>query len=194
MKTKKLLTDSYLKYTFPDEYFSDGAELWIDNLEWASFLSNAENKRFVMPTIYTFYDECRHPLYVGKSIQLDARLSQHLRAFEAGKETWIKDAIYLGLILATSLEEMDIIEVLEIQKKLPRYCSDFRHDTGNYEPFLSRRDNKPLFEITTNYEEEVFPLEIYLLHYYEGNELDLTLEEQFPSYPFRFSVSKRQIH
>lgn len=189
MKTKKPLTDSYLKYTFPDEEFSANADMWIDNLHWAGWLLHEENKRYVVPAIYTFYNEDRHPLYVGKSIQLDARIIQHLRAFEAGKQPWIKDVVYLGLTSAISLEEMDIMEVLEIQKKLPRYCSDFRHDTKNYEPFISGRDGRPSYEIITNYEEEIFPFEIYLLCLYEGIEEDTSLQEMFPTFPFRLSAS-----
>ena len=192
MKTKKPLTDSYLKYTFSDEQFSANADMWVDNLHWAGWLTYEENKRYIVPTIYTFYNEDGHPLYVGKSIQLDARIVQHLRALEAGKQSWAKDVVYLGLIFATSLEEMDIMEVLEIQKKLPRYCSDFRHDTENYEPFILRRDGKPSYEIITNYEEEIFPFAIYLLYLYEDIELDISLQEMVPSFPFRMSASKKK--
>ncbi len=159
MKTKKNVTDSYKNYTFTDDEFDPyvGIPNWLDTfpciLSDRQFFGFDEKDNIVIPVVYTFYDEQRHPLYVGKSISIIDRIYYHEYSKDK-REPWMKNVVYIGLILCDSLNEMDIIEVLEIHKKLPKYNSDCRNDTKEYVNAV--RLKKQQLHIQVFYEEEVF--------------------------------------
>lgn len=158
-KTKKKLTDDYLKYRFADGQYSDSAPEWLDVFDLtlsAEELCFGRAGKCVLPIVYTFYDAGRRPLYVGKTFRFNDRVKWHERTGRGGgKEPWMQDVEFCGLIPCHSLDEMDIIEALEIQKKRPRHCRDLSHGSEDIEiiPIIASGQLK----IEASYFEDVFP-------------------------------------
>lgn len=155
-KTRKNITNSYLDYEFsPEEYCDDPPE-WYGDLEICLAIPaefSQGDGTVLQPLVYTFYDKDKHPLYVGKSKRFWDRLAWHERAKD-NKEPWMYNVEYVGLICLETLEEMDVVEVLESHKKLAKYSPDLKHDGENYTtPLFGHK----AFDITTYYEEDVFP-------------------------------------
>lgn len=164
MKTKKTITDSYKKYTFKDADFLpfDSIPEWLDQYSYLlvdQSIFGFENKDdVIVPIVYTLYDREKHPLYVGKTFRLIDRIYYHDYSKDK-REPWMKDVVYIGLTLCNSLDEMDLIEVLEIHKKLPKYTSDCRNDIGKY---VAAFEIKNQLNIQASYTEDVILYETFI--------------------------------
>lgn len=158
MRVKKQLTENYKNYTFCHDDFNEEPPIWLDDYDifMGEIKTNESGIPYILPMVYTYYDKSKHPLYVGKSEVFNNRVKQHERAKEKGAEPWMNEVMYCGLIWCETLEEMDVVEILEIQKKKPRYSRDNCRDAKEYlSPIFGRR----AYDIKTFYTEEIFPYE-----------------------------------
>ena len=154
-KKPKSLTDNYLRYIFPDEEYSDEAPAWLTEI---GFMIGYITPDSIQPMVYTMYDSEGHPLYTGKTIRLYDRMAWHIRAADR-REPWMQDVAYIGLILCGDLFEMDLIEVIEIAKKQPKYNRDLLRDDKNYTIIAFTPEDEPQIKVQTYYKEDVFPFD-----------------------------------
>lgn len=120
MKTRKQQTDDYKNYTLKESEtvrFPDDEEAaWVlDTLSYMGIKDESEGTIFIAPIVYTFYDANKHPIYVGKSINIKERFDWHRR-----QKYW-SEVSYIGILLCDNLVWMDIVEICEINNKMPKY-------------------------------------------------------------------------
>lgn len=129
MKTRKQQTDDYKNYTLKESEtvrFPDDEEAaWVlDTLSYMGIKDESEGTIFIAPIVYTFYDADKHPIYVGKSINIKERFDWHRR-----QKYW-SEVSYIGILLCDNLVWMDIVEICEINNKMPKYNRDSNYDSA----------------------------------------------------------------
>ena len=154
-KKRKVLTDEYLNYSFQDEEFSESHPGWLFPrwMTGVEYMAGLIDRHGVRPVVYTMYDRDRHPLYVGKTKWFVDRTWQHERE-KTRNEPWMNEVVFVGLIPCFDLFEMDIIEILEINKKRPRFNKDLLHD---YEHSIDSPIEEEQIGVGVAYSENVFP-------------------------------------
>lgn len=161
MKIRKtLINDDYLDYVFEDNSLIDRVPDWIDDLDLIFGIAEKSGEKTIQPIVYTFYDKEKHPLYVGKSVDIFQRMKWHHRAQEKGRERWLGDVAFLGLILFDDVSQMNIAEIVEISIKRPKFNRDCRDDySGATIPMF--RPEGPSFTFQPNYTEDIFPYNLW---------------------------------
>ena len=78
------------------------------------------NQKYLGAGIYCLYNKNENIIYIGKSKDLDGRLSNHL-SYHYG---WRDEVYRIGIINFENLQDMDLYEIYLIGKHKPKYNKD----------------------------------------------------------------------
>lgn len=149
MKYKKQPTDQYLQYQFDPRQYTDKWPMFvIDGILTAASKKTANV--VIAQIVYTLYDRDRHPLYVGQSYDIRTRMRWHQ------KKAYWHETTHIGIIPCGSVDEMDFVEILEIQKKHPKYNADCNRADKEFQVLYYSLD-RPLCSCKSCYTEYVVP-------------------------------------
>lgn len=117
---KKTFPKAWMGYNLHDPI----AAQWLeDDLEMKRFMGGEETPANDTFTVYTHWDECEDPLYVGKTKRFKTRQATH-----RAKASWWKEIGSITYEICKSEEHMARLEVETIKSLQPRY--NIAHNRG----------------------------------------------------------------
>ena len=109
--------------------------------------------------IYKMYDVNKNLLYVGKTTNLESRMTQHFAKQEVKDHPWKKDVNIIEAYETKSQSDMDILEIYCINKERPKYnvqsVTDYPTINIDYKFLNVYEMNNPLGQNNTDKLEEL---------------------------------------
>ena len=81
--------------------------------------------RIVVPVVYTFFDERMKPLYTGKTVRFKQRYNKHKLGEGRKNGSFYPEVKYLGVVFCPSCSMMDLMEMVLIDHRKPKYNREF---------------------------------------------------------------------
>lgn len=91
---------------------------------WQTNALNAKDNNYILPVVYTFYDQLHNAIYVGSTQCIDDRLDWHRR-----KKYW-SEVEQIGIRVYEDREQMRIAEIVYICLYHPKYNKDANYNDG----------------------------------------------------------------
>ena len=109
--------------------------------------------------IYKMYDVNKNLLYVGKTTNLESRMTQHFAKQEVKDHPWKKNVNIIEAYETKSQSDMDILEIYCINKEKPKYnvqsVTDYPTINIDYKFLNVYEMNNPLGQNNTDKLEEL---------------------------------------